>query len=91
VKLYVCYGTFELRREGGHPCRNAYLALTQAGYEPEVVRTYGCVLNQAFSGRRAVKEMTGSYEVPTLRLHDGSVVDGSAEIVAWARTHPATG
>jgi len=48
------------------------------------VRTYGCLANAAFKGRREVKRLTGNHEVPTLVLDDGTVIDGSAEIVAWA-------
>jgi glutathione S-transferase len=84
MRLYVCYGTFDLRREGGHPCRNAHEALLAAGHRPEVVRTYGCVANAAFKGRREVKRLTGNHEVPTLVLDDGTVIDGSAQIIAWA-------
>ena len=64
VKLYTCYGTFKSRKPDGHPCRNAYLALKEAGYEPKIVRTFGCVLNPAFPGRREVRELTGNYQVP---------------------------
>jgi hypothetical protein len=88
VKLYVCYGTFRSRKPGGHPCRNAYEALTAAGHRPEVTRTYGCVLNPAFPGRRHIKELTGNYQVPTLELDDGTLVDGSERIIAWAKTDP---
>ena len=84
MKLYVCYGTFKSRKPGGHPCRTAYLALTAAGCEPELVRTYGCVLNPAFPGRRKVKQLTGNYQVPTLVLDEGAVIDGTANIVKWA-------
>ena len=41
MKLYVCWGTFSTPRPGGHPCANAYNALKEAGYEPEVVKSYG--------------------------------------------------
>ena len=56
MKLYVCWGTFPTPRPGGHPCANAYHALRDAGYEPEVVKAYGLgvlpgVFNQT-SGRR---------------------------------------
>jgi hypothetical protein len=90
VKLYVCYGTFKSRKADGHPCRTAHQALTAAGYDPEVVRTYGCVLNAAFPGRREVKRLTGNHQVPTLVLDDGSVVDGTADIMAWAGSNPAS-
>jgi hypothetical protein len=84
MKLYVCYGTFGLRREGGHPCRNAHEALLSAGHRPEVVKTYGCFGDPLFPGRREVKRLTGNYEVPTLVLDDGTVIDGSQQIIAWA-------
>jgi hypothetical protein len=93
VKLYVCYGTFHSPRPGGHPCRNAYSALKGAGHEPELVRSYGVgllpgVLNRT-RGRREVNELTGNRWVPTLLLDDGTVVDGSREIVDWALANPA--
>jgi hypothetical protein len=87
LKLYVCYGTFRSRKAGGHPCRHAYQALAAAGYQPEVVKTYGCVLNPAFKGRRKVKELTGNYQVPTLVLDDGSLIDGKDNIIAWAKAN----
>jgi hypothetical protein len=87
VRLYICYGTFKSRKSGGHPCRNAYEALVAAGHQPEVTRTYGCVLNPAFKGRRHVKALTGNYQVPTLELDDGTLVDGSERIIAWAKAN----
>jgi len=93
MKLYVCYGLFKSPRPGGHPCRNAHEALRQAGYQPEVVKSYGLgMLPKAFNmtkGRQEVERLTGNRMVPALVLDDGSVVDGSHEIVAWAQAHPA--
>jgi hypothetical protein len=93
MKLYVCYGTFHSPRPGGHPCGNAYRALRAAGYEPEVVKSYGLgLLPDAFNrtrGRREVKELTGNSWVPALVLDDGTVIDDSKAIVEWARAHPA--
>lgn len=92
MKLYVCWGTFPTPRPGGHPCRNAYLALTEAGYEPEIVKSYGLALLPGMlnrtRGRREVSELTGDRWVPTLLLDDGTVVDGSRAIVAWAGANP---
>jgi Glutathione S-transferase, N-terminal domain len=93
VKLYVCWGTFPTPRPGGHPCRNAHEALRRAGHRPEVVLSYGLgvlpdFLNQT-RGRREVKELTGNNWVPALVLDDGTVIDGSREIVAWAEANPA--
>jgi hypothetical protein len=92
MKLYVCYGTFQTPRPGGHPCANAHSALRDAGWEPEVVKSYGWgALPDMFNrtrGRRAVKEMTGNSWLPALVADDGEVVQGSKEIVAWAKAHP---
>ena len=41
MKLYVCWGTFQTPRPSGHPCHNAHEALKQAGWDPEVQKTYG--------------------------------------------------
>jgi hypothetical protein len=84
MRLYVCWGTFS--RDGRHACGNAYDALVAAGHEPEVTKTHGCFrTDPLFSGRREVKRITGNYKVPTLVLDDGDVIDGSQEIIAWAR------
>jgi len=94
MKLYVCYGTWKpAPRPGGHPCGNAYEALVEAGYGPEVQRCYGSgLLPGVFNftpGRREVKKLTGDYWVPVLVLDDGSVISGSQAIVKWAQAHPA--
>jgi hypothetical protein len=87
MKLYVCWGTF---RPDDHPCGTAYEALTRAGYAPEVVKVYGCYrTDPLFAGRREVKRLTGNYQVPTLVLDDGTIVDHSEEIIAWAKANPA--
>jgi hypothetical protein len=94
MKLYVCYGTFTVTpRPGGHPCGNAHRALREAGHQPEVVKSYGlgalpAVFNRT-RGRQEVQRLTGNRMVPTLVLDDGTVIDGSREIVDWARSHPA--
>jgi hypothetical protein len=93
MKLFVCWGTFKHSlRPGGHPCGNAYHALKDAGHDPEVVMSYGLaplpgIFNRT-SGRRRVQELTGNRWVPTLLLDDGTVIDGSHEIVDWARANP---
>jgi hypothetical protein len=93
MKLYVCWGTFSTPRPGGHPCANAHSALKDAGYDPEVIKSYGFaplpgVFNRT-RGRMEVQELTGNRWVPALVLDDGSVIDGSKEIVDWARANPA--
>jgi hypothetical protein len=87
VTLYVCYGTFGPAER--HACAKAQKALDRAGYAPRVVRTFGCYgTDRLFPGRREVKLLTGNLKVPTLVLDDGSVVDGSDAIRAWAQQHP---
>jgi hypothetical protein len=94
MKLYVCYGTFRAApRPGGHPCGKAYHALREAGWDPEVQRSYGFgllpdSLNQT-AGRREVKRLTGNNWVPVLVDDNGAVIQGSDRIVAWAKNNPA--
>ncbi|MGI8507503.1 MAG: hypothetical protein ACR2MK_12015 [Solirubrobacteraceae bacterium] len=94
MKLYVCYGTWTAGPPGrGHPCGSAHKALVQAGYQPEVIRSYGLgmlpgAINDLTRGRREVKELTGNHWVPALVTDDDAVVQGSKEIVAWARANP---
>jgi len=84
----VCYGTFGSPES--HPCKKAHDALTEAGYAHRVVRTGGCFgTDPVWKGRRAIKRATGNYKVPTLFLDDGTVIDGSSEIVEWASAHSA--
>jgi hypothetical protein len=92
MRLYVCYGLFKSPRPGGHPCRNAYEALKEAGYDPEVKRSYGLGPLPDFMqtpARKEVKRLTGNAWVPALVFDDGEVVDGSEEIIAWAKANPA--
>ena len=88
MELYVCYGTWKpAPRPGGHPCGNAYHALKDAGFDPEVKRVYGLgvpLLDQT-PGRRKVKEMTGQNMVPVLVTDDGEKIYDSKAIVAWAK------
>jgi hypothetical protein len=93
LKLYVCWGTFQYPWPGGHACGNAHDALVEAGWKPEVIRTFGLgqlpdVLNPT---RRKVKELTGSQWVPVLETDDGEVIQDSKRIVEWARQNPAAG
>jgi hypothetical protein len=94
MKLYVCWGTFRSPRPGGHPCGNAYRALRDAGYEPEVIKSYGLGLLpdalNATSGREEVKRLTGDTWVPALVTDDGEVIKDSKKIVEWAKANPAS-
>jgi hypothetical protein len=94
MKLYVCYGTWTAGKAvHAHPCGEAHKALAEAGYEPEIVRSYGLgalpgLINDR-TPRREVKELTGNYWVPVLVTDDDTVIQGSKKIIAWAQAHPA--
>ncbi len=93
MKLYVCYGTFQVPLVREHPCRNAFLALKEAGLEPEVVKARGfgpLPMAAQTSTRKMIKEQTGSAWVPALETDDGEWISGSAEIIEWASQHAAT-
>ncbi len=90
MKLHVCWGTFRPHR--GHPCGEAHEALVGAGYRPNLVKTGGCYrTDPLFPGRREVKRLTGNYKVPTLVLDNGTIIDGSQNIVEWARGRHTAG
>jgi Glutathione S-transferase, N-terminal domain len=96
LKLYVCWGTFTTApRPGGHPCGNAYKALREAGWEPEVIRSYGLgilpdLMNRT-AGRKEIRKLTGQSMAPVLVTDDGEVIQDSKRIVEWARENPASG
>jgi hypothetical protein len=51
---------------------------------------WGCFrTDPLFPGRREVKRLTGTYEVPTVVLDDGTVIDGSEQIIGWAELNRA--
>ncbi len=72
-----------------HPCGVAAKALDAAGHT-YTVKTVGGFKNLPFSrrGRRTeIMALTGQQDVPVLVLEDGTVVQGSGAIVAWAEDH----
>jgi len=94
MKLYICWGTFQTPRPGGHPCANAYNALKDAGHEPEVEKVHGLGVGPSIfqiktEGRKEVERLSGSPTVPILVLDDGEVVADSKAIVEWAKRNPA--
>ena len=91
--LYTC----PARKHGAttpvikHPCGVAAKALDDAGHAYEV-HALGGFKNIPLSrrGRRGkIVELTGQEDVPVLVTDDGTVVQGSERIVAWARDHAA--
>ena len=92
MKLYICWGTFQTPRPGGHPCANAYNALREAGHDPEIIKVHGLgigPLKVTTDGRREVEKLTGSKVVPVLVTDDGEVIPESKDIAAWAERNPA--
>jgi glutathione S-transferase len=94
VKLYICWGTFQTIRPGGHPCHNAYQALRMAGHDPEVVKVRGLgvgprLFHRVTEGRREVERLTGQRVVPVLVTDDGEAIADSHRIIEWAEAHPA--
>jgi hypothetical protein len=94
MKLYICWGTFQTPRPGGHPCASACKALRDAGYDPEIQKVHGLgigprFLNVMTDGRREIEELTGQREVPVLVTDAGEIIQDSAKIVAWATENPA--
>jgi glutathione S-transferase len=72
-----------------HPCGVAAQALDRAGHE-YTVKTVGGFKNVPLSRRGKREEiiaLTGQQDVPVLLLDDGSTVQGSGAIVAWAAAH----
>ena len=94
MKLYVCWTTLQTPRPPrGHPCHNAYVALRDAGHDPEVIKAHGLGIGPIklmTDVRREVQELTGSPVVPVLVTDEGEVINESQRIVEWARAHPAT-
>ena len=91
MKLYVCWGTFQVPGMRSHPCRNAHKALLEAGYEPELIKAYSSgALPDITPGRREVKRLSGRSWVPLLVTDDGEVIGDSEQIIEWARAHPRT-
>ena len=94
MKLYVCWGTFQTMRPGGHPCHNANQALRMAGHDPEVIKVRGLGVGPRMfqwqtSARRKVEELSGQRAVPVLVTDSGEVVADSKRIIEWAEHHPA--
>ncbi len=90
--LYVCHID-----EGGpppHACRRVIKALRENGHDFEkVIFGKGIPFGLFTSGRRPeLKAMSGQEKLPVLKLADGTTVNGSASIIAWAKSNePAAG
>ena len=83
--LYTCH--FDRGGVPLHPCKRAHSALEEAGHE---YRTEVFARNKPFglatSGKRPeLKKMSGQEKLPVLKLPNGSTVNGSGDIMKWAR------
>jgi hypothetical protein len=92
LTLYVCHID-----DGGpppHACKRAQRALRDEGHQfDKVVAGRGRLFGLFTTGRRPeLKALSGQEKLPVLQLPDGTTVNGSANIIAWARQHaPAPG
>lgn len=91
LTLYVCHID-----DGGpppHACKRAQRALRNAGHEfDKVIAGRGRLFGLFTTGRRPeLKTISGQEKLPVLRLPDGSTVNGSSEIIEWARRHRPDG
>lgn len=87
LTLYVCHID-----EGGpppHACKRAQRALRDEGHQfDKVVAGRGRLFGLFTTGRRPeLKALSGQEKLPVLQLPDGTTVNGSANIIAWAREH----
>jgi glutathione S-transferase len=85
--LHVC----SLDTAGGpiHPCAKADKALEEAGIEhTRNIFDRNHPMGLFTAGKRPeLKAMSGQEKLPVLELPDGSTVNGSGDIVKWAKAH----
>lgn len=91
LKLYVCHID-----EGGpppHACKRVIRALRENGHDFEkVVFGKGIPFGLFTSGRRPeLKQISGQEKLPVLQLPSGATINGSKEIIAWARDNTPSG
>jgi glutathione S-transferase len=87
LTLYVCHID-----EGGpppHACKRVQRALRSTGHDFEkIIAGRGIPFGLFTTGRRPqLKELSGQEKLPVLQLPDGTTVNGSSNIIAWARAH----
>jgi glutathione S-transferase len=89
AKLYVCH--IDMGGPPPHACKRAQNALREGGHEFEkVIAAKGIPFGLFTTGRRPeLKALSGQEKLPVLELGDGTVISGSKQIIAWARSTPA--
>lgn len=70
-----------------HACKRTQQALRAAGHDfDKVIAGRGIPFGLFTTGRRPqLKQLSGQEKLPVLALSDGTFVNGSANIIAWAR------
>ncbi len=91
LTLYVCHID-----DGGpppHACRRAQRALREHGHDfDKVVFARGHLFGLFTKGRRPeLKALSGQEQLPVLALPGGEVVNGSSQIIAWAKANAPGG
>lgn len=91
LTLFVCHID-----DGGpppHACKRAQRALRASGHDfDKVVAGKGIPFGLFTTGKRPeLKELSGQEKLPVLRLQDGSTINGSGKIIAWARSNSPAG
>ncbi|HEX4107755.1 MAG TPA: glutathione S-transferase N-terminal domain-containing protein [Solirubrobacteraceae bacterium] len=88
--LHVCH--IDEHGPPPHACKRAARALRDGGHEFEkVIAGRGRPFGLLTTGRRPeLKALSGQEKLPVLQLADGTVISGSANIIAWAAAHPAS-
>ncbi|CAN0512178.1 unnamed protein product [Phaeothamnion confervicola] len=86
--LYVCgQGT---KLASVHPCGKAARALDEAGVTYELATAEGYRRVPWMRAKRAaIRELSGQIGVPVLVTDEGVVINGSAQIIEWARERTA--
>jgi glutathione S-transferase len=85
--LHVCHID-----QGGpkvHPCRRAHEALAAAGIAHTTSVFARNIPFGLFTGGRRpeLKALSGQEKLPVLELADGTTINGSGAIVAWAKAN----
>ena len=81
--LFVCHGDDAGPRM--HPCRRAQEALRAAGIEYEkVIAGHGHPVPFLRKGsREELRDQTGDWKLPALKLPDGTIITHSRAILSW--------
>ncbi len=91
MTLHVCHID-----DGGpppHACRRTQRALSAAGHDfHKIVSGRGKLFGLFTTGTRPeLKAISGQETLPVLVLADGTTVNGSAKIIAWAKANAPAG